>query len=645
MPGHAASRVPVESRAKLSQRLRQVRLPLTQTHEKAGPAARLRPPLRMDNGNAKVAAEFEPPKYLANLIEAINDGAKAAQGSALLFLLVGVYLLATAFSSSDEDLLRGNVVTISQIGASLPVSFSFAIAPLVFVFMHLYSLVRYDMLAANTRHFLEKLEQVQERGDREDCRQLLANVEFINTLTSPRSSPLYSRLWPWLFRGIIMGFPVAVLLLVQINALRYQSESVVWVQRAALALDLAALIWFSRRNSLNGSKWPETRLRQARRWAALLCLPAAVLVLNFFYLNVVPADADKELVRYGSPSEFHTLKSRPSLSIQSFLSKPLDTLVCPRLNWGCRYLNVSHRTLVDHVWDTKTITDIRKEGVSRSTLAAIDGLLLRGRSFRFAVLNGSRLYAADLAYTDLSGASLQLAILSGAQLDSTKLRDADMENADLRGAYLGYADLKGANLAGARLDGIIGTLVDLQGATLLGASLSGASLHFASLAGADLNYAKLSGADLFEADLRGSNLREARLQGASLTAAHLQGAYLRRANMLGADLSDADLHGAYLADARLWNVGAKGKPANFSLADARNVDFETAPTDEDRSDLSETLSNVPDVHDFIPREARRRLEDVLAHEPHGKFEYLASRERPVLVSMNPGTPTAAYRSG
>jgi uncharacterized protein YjbI with pentapeptide repeats len=304
------------------------------------------------------------------------------------------------------------------------------------------------------------------------------------------------------------------------------------------------------------------------------------------------------------------------------------------------------------VWDTKTITDIRKEGVSRSTLAAIDGLLLRGRSFRFAVLNGSRLYAADLAYTDLSGASLQLAILSGAQLDSTKLRDADMENADLRGAYLGYADLKGANLAGARLDGIIGTLVDLQGATLLGASLSGASLHFASLAGADLNYAKLSGADLFEADLRGSNLREARLQGASLTAAHLQGAYLRRANMLGADLSDADLHGAYLADARLWNVGAKGKPANFSLADARNVDFETAPTDEDRSDLSETLSNVPDVHDFIPREARRRLEDVLAHEPHGKFEYLASRERPVLVSMNPefgehpewliGKPTAAY---
>ena len=54
--------------------------------------------------------------------------------------MVGVYLLATAFSASDEDLLRGRTVTISQIGATLPVSFSFAIAPFVFVFLHIYTL-------------------------------------------------------------------------------------------------------------------------------------------------------------------------------------------------------------------------------------------------------------------------------------------------------------------------------------------------------------------------------------------------------------------------------------------------------------------------------------------------------------------------
>ena len=88
---------------------------------------------------------FEPPKYLASLIAAVNDGAKAAQGVALFFALVGLYLLATAFSASDEDLLRGRTVTISQIGATLPVSFSFAIAPFAFIFLHIYTLVRYDM--------------------------------------------------------------------------------------------------------------------------------------------------------------------------------------------------------------------------------------------------------------------------------------------------------------------------------------------------------------------------------------------------------------------------------------------------------------------------------------------------------------------
>jgi hypothetical protein len=47
----------------------------------------------MDKENAKGATEFEPPKYLASLIAAINDGAKAAQGGALVFLLLGIYYL------------------------------------------------------------------------------------------------------------------------------------------------------------------------------------------------------------------------------------------------------------------------------------------------------------------------------------------------------------------------------------------------------------------------------------------------------------------------------------------------------------------------------------------------------------------------
>jgi hypothetical protein len=131
---------------------------------------------------------FEQPKYLASLIAAVNDGAKAAQAGALAFAVVGVYLLATAFSASDEDLLRGRAVTISQIGATLPISFPFAIAPLVFVFLHICTLARYDMLAASVRQFLAELQRsVVWEADRERCRQLLTNVEFIQALVAPRA--------------------------------------------------------------------------------------------------------------------------------------------------------------------------------------------------------------------------------------------------------------------------------------------------------------------------------------------------------------------------------------------------------------------------------------------------------------------------
>ena len=375
----------------------------------------------------------------------MNDGAKAAQGGAFLFLLVGLYLLATAFSASDEDLLLGKAVTISQIGASLPVSFSFAIAPLVFVFLHIYALVRYDMLAANVRHYVQELrDTVTPEADRERCRQLLANVEFIVVLTTPRKSPLYSPFWPWLFRGIVAVFPVAVLLLVQINALRYQSELIVNVQRATLALDLVALVWFFRRNALDGVAWPDRRPARVSRWAGLLWAPVFIVAVNSFYLTTVPKDADAALVRYD-------LVHPPPLGWLAYaLDNPLDLMLCPGLNWGCRFLRVDHRTLVDKVRDEKALGVLRmniSNTEKAKAIAAIEGVFLRDRSLRFAVMAESRLYVADLIHADLRSATLSSATLIGANLTGATLFGADLSGADLRDAK---------NLTQAQLDAACG---------------------------------------------------------------------------------------------------------------------------------------------------------------------------------------------
>jgi hypothetical protein len=68
---------------------------------------------------------FEPPKYITSLIAAINDGAKSAQTGAFAFAAIGLYLLATAFSATDEDLLLDRILAISQLSAQIPATVSF----------------------------------------------------------------------------------------------------------------------------------------------------------------------------------------------------------------------------------------------------------------------------------------------------------------------------------------------------------------------------------------------------------------------------------------------------------------------------------------------------------------------------------------
>ena len=180
-------------------------------------------------------AMFEPPKYITSLIAAVNDGAKSAQLGALAFTAIGLFLLATAFSATDEDLLLNRALTISQLGGTaVPVVFAFGLAPAVFVAVHFYTLIRYDMLASNMRRFVEDLAvMVPIEADRDRCRQLLANVEFVNALVMPKGSRASSWMFDWTVRALLAVFPVAVLLVVQLQSLRLQSEWVSWTHQLA----------------------------------------------------------------------------------------------------------------------------------------------------------------------------------------------------------------------------------------------------------------------------------------------------------------------------------------------------------------------------------------------------------------------------
>jgi hypothetical protein len=167
----------------------------------------------------------------------------------------------------------------------VPVIFAFGLAPVIFVAAHFYTLIRYDMLAGNVRRFVADLTaMVPIEVDRDRCRQLLANVEFVNALVMPEGSRASSWMFRWTVRALLAWFPAAVLLIVQLQSLRLQSEWVVWTHHACIFADLVLLIWFFER--LGGDNdWHFWRA-PIRRKAALCWMPVVILTADLWWLEV-----------------------------------------------------------------------------------------------------------------------------------------------------------------------------------------------------------------------------------------------------------------------------------------------------------------------------------------------------------------------
>ena len=521
-----------------------------------------------------MSADFEPPKYIQSLIGAINDAAKAAQTSALFLLALGLYLVATVISTTDEDLLRGTAVQVAQLGVRAPVAIAYALAPTIFLFLHVHTLIRFDMLAANLRLLTAELARaVPLAADRERCRALLANVEFVQFMAAPRGSSFRSPLFRFMAWLIVSALPVGVFLAVQISFLRYQSEAITALHQVCLALALAALSWFHKRLWLAGRRRRLISTATFQRGMVLNVVVPLQFIPFFTLVYAGVPGAERTTVGAGPVTEVQryiaeTYEGRGLLAgawaaLNAAVSQPLDLVACPWLGFGCRFLRLDHRTLLANTPPADVLVRLRtgtSEDLS-ADLAHVEGLFLRGRTLRFADFSESRLYTADLMEADLRGASLESAQLRGANLYRTHLQDAKLQNAQLQAARLWEAGLQGADLSGIKLQGADLSTAELQGADLSSAQLRGAVLSSAQLQGADLRGAKLEGANLSSAELQGANLSSAELQGAGLVMAQLQGAFLYdarlqraalvNAHLEGADLRSAQLQGTYLGAASL----------------------------------------------------------------------------------------------
>jgi uncharacterized protein YjbI with pentapeptide repeats len=584
-------------------------------------------------------SNFDPPPYIGKLISAINDGAKSAQLGAVAFVFIGLFLLATSFSATDEDLLIGKSISISQLGGvTVPVVLSFGFMPAIFLALHLYTLIRFDLLMQNLRHFEAELRaHVPLQRDRDRCLQLLANTEFIQAAVQPEASFVFR----WTYRFMLAVFPVAVLLLVQLGSLRLQSDVVNIVHHITILLDILLLIWFFRRQRPSEDSVLRWLFKRGR-----FVLPALVLGFNFAWCRVPSAEAttvgagkwealkgevrEKRREEGGEPSA----DIRGRLAIAS-LRQPVDLLLCPHVGLGCRYLSVPGRTLVGKVWDNGAFVQLRAgEELDGKRRAAFDPLVLQNKRLRFANLSGSQFFNVDLSGADLRGATLDGAFMQQAQLAGAQLQGARLDRAQLQGARLVRAELQRASLNRAKLQGawlnraqMQGASLDgaeLQGASLDGAELQGAMLDRAQLQGASLEGAQLQGASLAGAQLQGASLDRAQLQGASLVGAQLQGASLERAELQGAWLERAQLQGALIAGAPIWRLWAP----NAALDDARlrDLDFNDASPCPDWVPSGEVCPN--------PRSWAGWIEEWTKSIPIGEWRDAARQRLAILTANN-----------
>jgi hypothetical protein len=233
----------------------------------------------------KILAEAEDPEVLR---KAVDDTSSVSGGLWLSYLFVLFYLGIAAGDVTHADLLLQNTVKLPFLNVELPMLAFFALAPLLFVITHAYTLVNLVMLADRVRQFGELRDHIGNlTSDAEALniraaltRQLPSNifVQFLGRSSETRSGALGLILEAILWITLVVA-PVALLLLIEIQFLPYHDLWITWTSRIALILDLG-LIWWLWRNILQSRTFGNQRffLRSFAKTTVAAILSASAIV-------------------------------------------------------------------------------------------------------------------------------------------------------------------------------------------------------------------------------------------------------------------------------------------------------------------------------------------------------------------------------
>lgn len=540
-----------------------------------------KPAAGLPNGPPESVQQFaDKADNLDFMRKGVEDAASVSTGIWLSYLFALFYFGIAAGAVTYTDLLLENSVKLPFLNIELPLVAFFALAPILFVIIHAYTLVHFVILAAKVGYFTASLSSslpmgaLMRRTQGMDCGGSCQTIFLCNCSLGQWTYAKVSI--RWFLKGIawvsLVFGPVLLLLLFQVRFLPYHLWWVTWVQRFAVFVDVI-LLWLMWSAVVNGRSKLMWRLvaKGAGLTSALslraryfLWLVAAFSPIGFaFTAATFPGEWLDDLVG--------KIQWIPPNSVTAWLgarqidsrNRPVSTSFHDLLfNGQIDVLTLQRKSLFSNtlmlpwfdVVQAAKIDDPKKLSSVKHTLS------LRGRHLENAILVG-----ADLRKADLKAAQLQ-----GANFFAAQLQDADLQMAQLQGANLSTASLHGASLCFAKL----------QGASLVYANLQGAPLYGAQLQGASLNGAQLQGVSLGLAHLEGASLRDTQLQGVSLENAQLQGADFQESALAGTNMSNTALWRTNFKDAKMANVFEDGRT-------------ETAISKNEFAELKAAMKDVP----------------------------------------------------
>lgn len=165
----------------------------------------------------------------------VEDAAAVSGTLWLSYVFVLLYLAIAAGSVTHVDLLLERPVKLPFLNIELPLVPFFALAPVLFIVTHVYTLVHFVMLSARVKTLKDRLAEAHDPSgpEAELVRQTLPSSIFVQFLAGPRD--VHAGGLGWLLRRIAVTMlvfaPVLLLLLLQVQFLPYHLGWVTWLQR------------------------------------------------------------------------------------------------------------------------------------------------------------------------------------------------------------------------------------------------------------------------------------------------------------------------------------------------------------------------------------------------------------------------------